>query len=1756
MLDQPQLLQEYAIVETLSIGNLSAVFRASAANGDGDVVLKTTLTKHPSLSETLRIHHEHNILSGLNSPFVPRCLDLQRVDGRPVLVLEYVPSQTLGARPLPLPVGEFLVVANQLVEAVRGVHEHGVIHGDIHPSNILFDHVSQALRLIDFNVSTRLRAEWQSVQVGRRIQGTLHYMAPEQTGRTNRSIDYRADFYAMGVVFYQLLTGTLPFEAEDSLGLIHQHLAQTPRKVHECVADVPVELSAIVDKLLAKAADNRYQSSRGILADLRLAQGAWETRTSSRIFVAGGEDVSERLNLPQRLYGRAAELARLQAAVAEAGDGATKLVLVAGAPGIGKSVLVHELSASMATQGGRLATGKFDLLQRNIPHKAVLDALSEVLRSILAASDEDSVAWSEVIADALAPNGRVIADVIPELEHLIGEQPPVPELGATETANRFQETLRAFVRSLVHDGRPLLLFLDDVQWSDQASLDFIRNVVSDPGSRNLVIIGAYRDSDIESSPAPAGDSESEGAAEPTVGRGLATMVASLEADGFAIERITLERLSADAIGELLADALARDRAEVADLAGLIQQKTDGNPFFIRQFLTLLYREQLLCFDRTERTWSWDMAAIEQSAITDNVADATAGRLRGLEERTRSVLQVAAFLGNRFTFSRMQALMSDTAPADIAAGLVLAVDEGTLGIDRDGYRWLQLLHRGEVPDIDASGADAQIGTIELVFLHDRIQRAAAMLVPEGERAALHRRIGRALMGQLGDDLRSEQLFAVVDHFQSSESLLTDEREITAVAALSLEAARRARSSCAYDAAVTNARFSQRLLERMPGGIDRLWRTDYTQALALATVRMQSESLAGNHELVAEMCRELTPRTTDLPDRAALVQIVVMQGIRTADLVGALGHVRAMLETLGLTLPEGEAEQGAAIGAELGAIAQALGARAIPELGKAAPMNDGNTEVTIGYLRMLFRLAYLLQQPALATWALLRATQLCVTHGICRHSDYVYGMYGFLLHGAFGQPDAGAQFGHLSIALAERNPYPELRATVYSTIPGMLNHWNEPLRECRPLVEIGYQLAHDSGDFENMAYAINIMNTFDWLGGEPLHEWQPILTEHLADLARVKTDFLNPAISAGSLYMAERLMDLEPAFKAFRIEGNEFLSHSTAELRLAACLDEPIEVVEALLARIPELVMKSPGLPFVWESVFCGAFLAARYALVSGDERARALQTISREHLQTLRGWAERSSATFEHKVKLVEAELAAAEPSPWAAVPLYEEAMNGAARSGFVHDEALTAERAGRFWMKHGMDDYARVCLLRARAAYDRWGAAVKVHALDAELGNSRQRARAQTQQISTGGSSATMSSLFGALDVQSAIKASVSIAQEILLPRLLGALLHVVMESAGAERAAIVIPGDIDWVVVAEGAVDEEPAVYEGDEVALASWTGASRQAIRYVQRSREILVIGDAQSAPMLADDPYIQQNVVHSLLCLPVVKQGELTAIVYLENRLAVDTFTDERVALLQLLSGQIAISMENARLYAQLERAFAESRSTERLKHGFLATVSHELRTPLNAIVNMPSIIRDSLPESFGEQDAYLEIIQESGYELLRVIDRIIDFSQLEAEVMPFAPQQQALGAIVSAVTGRFTATAAEKQISIQTQVPQGDVGVFGDPKLISKMLSHLVANAIKFSSRTSTVVVAVTATARFALMEVRDSGVGIPEDSRAFIFDSFRQGSEGANRSHGGTGLGLAITKRLVDLHGGEIALHSETGKGTSFTIRLPRSAPAH
>jgi len=1616
-------LGEYTIKEKLYESEQTLVYRCSKNEEitGKTVIIKLLNASYPTIKELVQFRNQYALTKNLDLPGVVKSYSLKNYHNSLMLIMEDFGAISLSKYVLEkngLTIKEFLHIAIGIVEALEGIHQQRIIHKDIKPQNIVINPETKQVKLIDFSISSLLPKETQEIINPNILEGTLPYISPEQTGRMNRGIDYRSDFYSLGVTFYELLTGVLPFPSNEAMELVHCHIARMPKSLREINPAIFQVLNDIVMKLMAKTAELRYQTAFGLREDLKNCLEQLQDTDKIAPFKLATKDIQERFMIPEKLYGREKEVSTLLEAFNRVanGSGEIEMMLVAGFSGIGKTAVVNEVHKPIVSSKGYFIKGKFDQFQRDIPLNAWVQAFKNLMRQLLTESATQIEQWKAKLLKALGENGQVIIDVIPELELLIGKQPPASELEDSATQNRFNLLFEKFIRVFTTREHPLVIFLDDLQWADAASLKILRVLINDTTEGHLLLIGAYRDNEVKS------------------GHPLMLTLDEIRKTNTKVNQITLAPLDESSLNCLIAETL-NCRSEIAmPLTEFVATKTRGNPFFATQLLKSLYEEKLIAFDFNDRNWKFDINQIKAITTTDDVVEFMGQQLQKLPINTQSVLKLAACIGNSFDLDTL-AIVSEKSQTQTAAHLWKALQEGLVIPQREDYKFFQ--NSGEVVESHQRDFDQEVENISKLsvtykFLHDRVQQAAYYLIPDDTKQSTHLKLGQLLLASTSIEQREQKIFEIVNQLNMAVELLTNETEREELAQLNLVAGRKAIASTAYAVAMKYLNVGIELLAVSS------WQTQYELTLGLYESAAIAASLNGDVEQTQRLTDIVLQQGKSLLDQVKVNEIKIYSYSSQKKMSEAINVGLIALALLGVDLPQKPSLSDIQLGIQ--ETASILTGVSIKELIDLPPMADPKKLAIMRILDILTLPAYVYDFK-LSTLITLKQVNLSIAYGNATESTQAYAKYGMVLCSFSEDINSGYQFGQLALSLLEKFKHKSAKAFTVFYVNLWFNHWKEHANTTTEKFLNNYYFAMENGDLAVAAVSVflycytayftskelgellrdfaNYTNAITAIHEEQTLQMQLVYYQvviNLLDRSK-KTDLI-----IGEVYDETKMLD-----GYINTNNITLLCHLYSQKLVLSYLfhnysqalknsEQTENYLDGLLSTMTVPIF------YFYDSLT----LLAVYPQMNLNKQQALLEKVAANQAK-IKKWAQDAPMNYLHKYYLVEAERYKVLGDVVAAMEYYDLAIAGAKENEYLQEEALANELAAKFYLALGREKIASVYLSNAYYGYFRWGALAKVDDLEKSypqllssinpsqtlMVNSNEKVKTRTTEPIT--SSSAVSSQV--LDLATVIKASVAISKEVNLQQLLCTLMQIALENAGASFGALILHDDEQhntfctdesYLTIEATAVLEDLAIVVNLLPSLPIQEGEIPvSGINYVVRTKEILLLDDATKETILSNDPYIMRQQPRSVLCMPILNQNKLIGILYLENNLAVKAFTPDRLEVLKIISYQAAISIENARIYNNLEQKVRErtqklSQTLEELKATqdtliksekmaalgqLIAGIAHEINTPLGAIRASNSNIVSDLNSSLEQIPQLLEQLpkhQQANF--LQLLDRL--------------------------------------------------------------------------------------------------------------------------------------------------------------------------
>lgn len=1474
----------YQIIENIYTSQKTSVFLA--LNQDNEkVVLKTTTSPYPTPNELRRFETEFEISQNVQGEGIVKVFELLHQNNSLVIVSEYLEEISLFdfLKDRNLSVKEALEISINITKTLETIHQKNVIHKDINSNNILINIDTLRTVIIDFDVSTQLSVEKKEVTNINQLEGSLLYISPEQTGRMNRNIDYRADLYSLGILMYEMFTGKLPFQANEQIELIHAHIALMPEAPYFVNKSIPKLISDIVLKLLSKNAEDRYQSAKGLRNDLIVCLEFLETGKEQN-FELGKTDFSDKFHIPQKLYGREEDTKKLLHIFDEVCEqGNTKLMLVKGYSGIGKSAIIQEIQKPITEKKGYYIKGKFEQFQRNIPYSAIIQAFDVLIDTILTEPKEKVDRWKTDILNALEGNGDVIIEVMPRLEFIIGKQPEVEKLPSMETQNRFNYTFEQFIKVFTKTEHPVALVIDDLQWADAASLQLIELFLKNTKNLYLLIVASYRDNEVDEV------------------HPLALMLKDL-VEYATIESLSLGNLTLQHVETIVEDTLKIDEKASITLAQLIFDKTQGNPFFINQFLTTLYEEKLLTFDYNDYQWKWNTEKIKAKNITDNVVELLVNKIEKLPKETIQLLQFAAAFNNQFNITTLKDITEIGSEIAIENYLEYALEEQLISITEKGYK----------------------------FQHDRIQQASYTLIEENNLANIHLKIGKTLLKNISDEKLEQEVFNIVNQLNQAVKSIVDTETIILLKKLNFQAAIKAKNASAY---VSASGYLQKLLVIIPEDI---WKDDYDFALNLFKELIEIEYLNGNFETSQKYAQIALENAQDSLEKADIYNILIVQITLQAKYADAIQLGKKALHLLDFTIPD-DANLEAGIGAGIGAVMQHLGGRDILSLVDAPDALDRRDILVAKILVNLAPPAYL-SNPNLWTFIIINATALGLEKGNVPELATAYSSYGILSGIIFSDYKSGYQYGEFSYKMSEKYGNIKQKCNTCFVLGAFLIFPTQPAKNVIIKLKEGVKTGLQTGEFQFAGNNAANIPFASFLQGDSSVTFMQQIDEALQISIKYHNTFATDILLTNYTLIEEltnkqintfsNLPNTTESILANSVANNTFIGIYNCYFMksVSSLVMHEIQEASKNITETQNLLHFVMGTLQYFVFHFYYPVIQLKMVIEGLADKDEVLDQI-KDIVNKLKSMSELNPSNFYNKYVFVQAQMAQIEGNYLEAMDLYDIAIEESRKQGFVFENALVTESAALFYEKINKPKIAQIHWQEAHQLYNIWGATKKVEQLqkkynyllkgklDYQSNNTTFKSSAQQTSIA----STKSTTISDSLDFDTLIKASQMLSQEVVLEALLEKMMKILIENSGAERGFLFLYRNEKLYLEAE--VDESTSKISILQSILLSEIKESEfllstEIVNYVVRLQKRVVLDDASKQGQFTHIPYIHQQKVKSLLCMPLLKTGKIVGVLYLENNLSIGAFTSEHLEVLNVLSSQIAISVENALLYENLE------------------------------------------------------------------------------------------------------------------------------------------------------------------------------------------------------------------------------------------------
>ena len=1468
----------HKIEETVYQSRTVSVLRAVHADEKRKVLLQIQKNSVSS-KNSASLRREYDLLASHPFAGVPAVCSLDRHNDSLCMILENIPGNSLKElqRNSRLPVEQVLNIGIQLVDVLAEIHSANICYLNLSPRSILINSQTKKPSLIDFSFATSISEHPPESIHNNYSQEDLLYIAPEQTGRVTDTPDFRSDLYSLGIILYELLTCQHPFQTNDPLELVHAHIALPPVSPDNLVPDVPGPLGQVVMKLLAKAPVDRYQTCAGLRADLEFCR--IQRRHGDEIeFHPGENDYRALFQFSETLFGRDQDLTSLDTLCKETRNKQARLVLVSGPSGIGKTTLVNQLQRPLNERGMVFLSGDFDQFLSNIPYAPLISAFQGLTRYILTRNRVDIEIWRSEIIEAVNPNGQVLIDVIPELELVIGRQPPVMQLPPAETENRFHLVLQRFIRACATKDHPLVLFLDNLHWSESSTLKLLELVLGDPSMANLLIIGCYRDDEINEAHI------------------LTKFTQKLHEKGLETSHIRLTPLEVIEICQFLATLLHCKPSMVKDLAEICHHKTTGNPFFLKQFLLSLVSGKQITFNTDQSAWNWNIDLIRQMEVTDNAATFIAHRITELSDDLQEVLQYGACLGTGFSDDDLTFICSMSAK-DIKIATTEAVQKGFLVQEQQ------------------HSTDHDVRVV-YKFSHHQVESAAYKLLSDLKRKQNHLKIGRLFLEKILTSQGGRHLFTIAEQLNKGSDLITDPEEQISLAEINRTAGKKAKSSAAYEPAHN---YFQAGLSILP---KEAWSSHYQLCLQLHVEGAEAAYLAGAFKITDTLFQNVLDNATTILDKVKIYEIVINAYKAENELAKAVRTGLKVLRMLGIKLPPNPSRISMLL--ILLSINMMLFGKKPEDLVNLPKMTEPHFKAVMSILESIGTAAYY-TVPELLPMIGFKAVQLSLRYGNTDQSTIMgYPTYGFLQCGVLGNIDIGYRFGQVALDIQKHLHHGQTSPRTQYLVANLISHWKDHIADSIPVLQDASQRALVNGELEaaaNSAYAVSYRLFFL---GRNLTEVSNNICENMAMITKI-----GQQVPMTRLAIFQQAIDnlMHPGKDPVSLCGTYFNEEKTLTLhskdRTTIFLIYHVKMILSYLLHqhdraLEYAILAKKHLESVVSSIFVPSFVfydsLIKLAILekSPVTNSKTMWAAIHTNLKKMEKWAHHAPDNYLHKYYLIQAEQEHLRGSETRALELFSKAAQNARESGYFQEEALAYERAASYVASQGLQHLGASFIKEAREGYERWGALAKVKQLDEKA----------SQSINDNLSSELIIPEFDfsldqgfQLDMMTVVKASRALAGEIILDEFLKKLMKIMIENAGAQKGFLLFEEDENWIVRVKGTIDDDKIeVYH--ETLQDDPHQISMTIVNYVARTSSKIVLKNAEKEGLFVHDRYIIEQKPKSVFCMPIIHQEKISCIVYLENNLNTGVFSPAREDLLHHLGMQAAISLNNSSLYSRLK------------------------------------------------------------------------------------------------------------------------------------------------------------------------------------------------------------------------------------------------
>ncbi|MBF0225236.1 MAG: AAA family ATPase [Desulfobacterales bacterium] len=1499
------------------------VYRAYRDKDNKSVILKVLKENNPYPNEELRYKNEYMLTKILKVEGVTRPITIEKINRALVLIFEDFGGESLKTLLITrnFTLRDLLKIASNIISAIDQIHSEKVIHKDINPANIVLNPENFEVKLIDFGIAFIAAPDKiinETKLKDSEIEGNLSYISPEQTGRANLPIDFRSDYYSFGITLYEIFTKRLPFVSNDPVELIHSHVARNFKPPYELDSSIPKIISDIIMKLIAKSPDDRYQNSKGIKADIEKCLKTLDYKGYIEEFPLGTQDIRTEIIFSDKLYGRDSEIKSFTEILQHNGaieiEGENKanntgfdaiLNLITGYQGIGKTAFLDYFFKSDIKKKGYYVYGKFDKFEQNTPYRGLIRAIKDLLKQILGSKKEEINNWAEKIIEAVGSYGQILIDVVPELKLIIGKQPELTEvLNLEQGQNRFNIVVSNFFKIFCQNEKSLVLFLDDIHFADNASIRLIESLMSSK-NRNLIINLVYRDNELDSS------------------HPLKSVIKEIKEQKNIVNQIHLMPFCFDDVNHFISDILGLPHQISESLASAIYAKTQGNPFFIKEYVKLIFSKQYLYFDLKNMAFKWELDKIRALDISDNVFDFMLQKINDLCPQTKEILSFAACIGNRFEIDILASIygkpmeeISIYLKEAISEGLILEFGETNLESSDDEYdeSLLKMLY------VNPKSEDIH----HYRFAYTGIQQAAYSLVPEQKKKELHRFIGLLIYEKTPSRWQNDMIFDVVYHINLGKDLIDRETfttfsEVDQFAALNLKAGKRAISSTAFKEALNYFLTGLGILNQND------WSKQYELMSELYIEGAKAACVTGDFKLMNELIQNVLLNSTNVLDEAKVYEVKIQGLIAQNKLLDAVHAALEILKKLRIKFPSNPTKLDILVGYIKTKIF--LRNKSFDEILYRHRMYENEKLAAMRIIVSVFSAAYI-TLPKLYPLLIFKGVTISIKEGNCPESIYAYACYGGFLCGVIGDVKSGYEFGELSLKLIAHLKANEIKAKIYTIVYNFIKHWKENIGLSLGHLLEGYKIGLKTGDFEYASYNAFGHSCCSLFTGQEISKCEEDIKNFCGIISQFKhTTALNyiqaihqailnfagkskePCRLMGEVYNEDKMLPIHKQandrFAIFMIYLNRLIMNYILEKYQQAhhCAQLAETYIDGALASIGYVLF------YFYDSLV----KLALYNDLSKSEQKIILKKV-KSNQKKLKKWAKFSPSNYDQKVHLIEAEFMRVTNRFNEGINFYDKAIELAKKNNYLNEEGLANELAAKFCISQKKYRVAKLYMEDAYICYLKWGAKIKIKHLEDKyreyLEISEKSAfllqnlkKIDDVQLSEG------------FDLLYALKAAQAISSEIKFDKLKNKLIKIVNEASCSERGFLLLNEGKDLTIQASSSTNKDEEGIEGD-ISFEHYKSIATSIISYVARTHESVMINNASEEHYFANDEHILSNKPKSILCLPIINHGNFIGILYLENNKIAGAFTKEHLQLIQILASQAAISIENARLYSQLE------------------------------------------------------------------------------------------------------------------------------------------------------------------------------------------------------------------------------------------------